>query len=195
MDIVKKNLLSIVCGVIALLAIAAIPTFIRAQQTALQTRVKEHVDNYNTLVQLLKNPRHQPVVSATDPNAAAPDLPGFPGPKVIESGKAAIQKVQEQSLQLEKLATEMNKHTLLVPNSLPNGSDTFTFQRDYQKEIHQGIVDTLNSVTPPTPAEIDSQKASLRQQILAGRPLNQATGEILYKDAVEADIAQDCRIT
>ncbi|HEY8751855.1 MAG TPA: hypothetical protein VIM11_27990 [Tepidisphaeraceae bacterium] len=189
MDIVKKNILSIVCGVIALLAIAAIPTFIRAQQKALQTRVKEHADTYNSLLQLQKNPRHQPVVSATDPNAAAPDLPGFPGPKVIESGKAAIQKVQEQSLQLEKLATEMNKHTLLVPNSLPNGSDTFTFQRDYQKEMQHGIVDTLNSVTPPTQAEIDTQKAALRAEALAKAPLDQATGKILYEDAVQADIA------
>ena len=32
MEIVKKNLISIICGVIALATIAAIPTFIRSPQ-------------------------------------------------------------------------------------------------------------------------------------------------------------------
>src|SRR6185437_16382082 len=128
--------ISILCGVVALIAVAAIPTFIRSQQKALQAKLNDRKATYDALYQLSKKQRHQPVVSA-DPNASAPDLPGYPGPQLIESGKAAIAKVNAQSLELEKLATDRNRHELLVPNSLPNVSDTFTFQRAYQQEIQK----------------------------------------------------------
>jgi hypothetical protein len=188
MEIVKKNLISIICGVIAILAIAAIPTVIRSQQKALQTRLADHKKTYDALRGLQSQQRRQPVVSA-DPNAAVPDLPGFPGPKVIESGKAAISKVQAQSLELEKLATEMNKHNLLVPTSLPNPSETFTFQRDYQEALDKGISTKIQSVTPPTQAEIDAQKLQLKQRLEAEAKRNEK-GEMLFKDQVEVDIAK-----
>jgi hypothetical protein len=189
MDIVKKNLISILCGVVALIAIAAIPTFIRTQQKALQAKLNDRKATYDALSQLEKKPRHKPVVNV-DPNAAAPDLQGYPGPQVIESGKAAIAKVNAQSLELEKLATDRNRHELLVPNSLPNVSDTFTFQRAYQQEIQKGIADMLNSVTPPTDTEIKAQQEALRSKILADAPKNKATGDILYKDALDVEIAR-----
>ena len=85
MEIVKKNMLSIICGVIALLAIAAVPTFIRSQQTSLQAKLKDREKTFSSLRDLETKPRHLPVVSA-DANASVPDLQGFPGQKVIDSG-------------------------------------------------------------------------------------------------------------
>jgi len=188
MEIVKKNLFSIICGVIALIAIAAIPTFIRSQQKALQTKLDGRVKLFRDFHTVDTKPRQQPVVSA-DANAAVPDLGNFPGPKAIESGKAAISQVQAQSMALEKMANEMNKHTLLVPNSLPNPSDTFAFQRAYEEALDKGIAEQLHSSTPPTQAEIEREKAALQQRVLAAAARNEK-GDILFKDAVDNDIAK-----
>jgi hypothetical protein len=188
MEIVKKNLFSIICGVIALIAIAAIPTFIRSQQKALQTKLDGRVKLFRDFHAVETKPRQQPVVSA-DANAAVPDLANFPGPKAIESGKAAIAQVQTQSMALEKMANEMNKHTLLVPNSLPNPSDTFAFQRAYEDALDNEIRKLLQSSTPPTTAEIEREKTALQQRMLAAAQRNEK-GDILFKDAVDADIAK-----
>ncbi len=188
MEIVKKNLLSIICGVIALLAIAAIPLFIRSQQKSLEAKLNDRVATFQKLHDLQAKPRRQPVVTV-DPNATVPDLPGFPGPKVIESGKAAIAKVQAQSVQLEKLATDMNKHELLVPGSLPTPSDPFAFQRKYEEELDQNIPKLLVSITPPTQQEIEAQKVELRKKIEAGAQRDEK-GKILFEDAVQSDIAK-----
>src|SRR5579884_2829836 len=98
MDIVKKNWLSIACGVIALIAVAAIPTYISSQQKALQAKLKARQATYDQLKALQTKSRHLPVVSL-DPNANPADLTQFPGPKVIEAGLAAVQKVQKQSME------------------------------------------------------------------------------------------------
>ena len=155
----------------------------------MQTKLNDRVTTYTALTALQKKARHLPVVSA-DANAAVPDLPGFPGPAVIESGKAAISKVQAQSLELEKMANEMNKHELLVAGSLPNPADTFTFQRKYQEALDKTLPDILKSTPPPTAAEIASQQEALRQKIYADAEKNKATGELLFKDAVETDAAR-----
>ena len=188
MEIVKKNLLSIICGVIALVAIAAIPTFIRSQQKTLVAKLNDRVTTFQKLHDLQTKQRRQPVVTV-DPNATVPDLPGFPGPKVIESGKAAIAKVQAQSVQLEKLATDMNKHELLVPGSLPTPSDPFAFQRRYEEELDQNIPKLLVSITPPTQQEIEAQKVELRKKIEAAAQRDEK-GKILFEDAVQSDIAK-----
>jgi len=187
MEIVKKNMLSIICGVIALLAIAAIPLFIRSQQTALQTKLKERETTFTKLNEVLHKPRHLPVVNA-DANAAVPELNGFPAEPVIKSGKEAIAKVQAQSMELEKAANEMNKHTLLVPGSLPNPTDTFAFQRSYEEELDKKIKTILQSTTPPVPQEIEAQKTELKKRLEAQAEKNEK-GEMLFKDTVEADIA------
>ncbi len=187
MEIVKKNMLSIICGVIALLAIAAVPTFIRSQQTSLQAKLKDREKTFSSLRELETKPRHLPVVSA-DANAAVPDLQGFPGQKVIDSGKAAIAKVQQQSVELEKMANDMNKHTLLVPGSLPNPTDTFAFQRKYEEEL-DNMHNLLHSTTPPVTQEIEAQKLALRQRMEAAAQRNEK-GEILFKDEVEKNLAK-----
>lgn len=192
MEIVKKNLISIICGVIALLAIAAIPTFISSQQKALQEQLKQRAATYTALDGLKNKQRHLPVVSAsTDPNATAPELTGYPSPKVIELGKGAIAKVQAQSLQLEKIANEINVHKLLVDGSLPVVSDSFKFQTAYQAAMKDGIATTLNSSVPPTDQEINSQKLAKEKQLKDAAPKNQATGEPLFPDALAGEIQRE----
>jgi hypothetical protein len=194
MDMLKKNWFSVVCGVIAVLAIVAVPTFISSQQKVLQKALDARVATNTSLTTLKNASRHQPVVSI-DPNATPPDLKVFPGPAVIEAGKAAITQVQTQSVELEKLVTDMNRHTLLVPGSLPQpgsvpGSDAFSFGRAYIDEVEKGIPARLNSTTPPTDAEIDARKAEETAAITEKSPKNATTGKPLNQPALDEQIAR-----
>jgi hypothetical protein len=189
MDIVKKNLISILCGVVALLAIFAIPLFISGQQKDLQTKLNARLATQTAIQQIQNKQRHLPIVS-TDPNATAPDLGVFPGPAVIKAGEEAIAQVQKQSVDLEQAAVEMNIHRLLVPGSLPNGGDTFKFQQAYNDEMRKVIPKKLDAATPPTEAEIKDTMAAKEKELTDKAPKNQANGEVFNKDALQSEIEQ-----
>ena len=189
MDIVKKNWLSIACGVVALLALAALPFYVGAQQKDLQKKLDARQKTHVEITGVLKKPRHLPVVSI-DPNATAPELGPFPSPTVIKAGQEAITKVQKQSEELEKLATDMNRHKVLLEGSLPVPQDIFSFQQAYSKEMHSGIPERLNSATPPTDAEIKEKMAAEEKRLTDLAPKNQATGQVFNPDLLASDIAK-----
>lgn len=191
MDIVKKNWLSIVCGVIALIAVAAIPTYVSSQQAKVQKQLSDRKATFDSFDALRKKPRHLPIVSP-DPNAVAPDLPQFPGPKVIEAGVEAMKKVQQQSSDLKKLAVEWNTHELLVRGSLPNPANPYEFQQQYSKQFQTNgpIVQALDSVTPPTEEEIAAEKDRREKQFTDDAPKDRSTGKIYDQSSLDQRIAQ-----
>jgi hypothetical protein len=189
MDIVKKNLISVLCGVIAIATIVAIPLFISGQQKTLQTQLNARLATHTAIQQIQNTQRHLPIVS-TDPSATAPDLGVFPGPAVIKAGEEAIDQVQKQSTALENAAVEMNVHRLLVPGSLPVPMDTFKFQQAYNDEMHKVIPMKLDAATPPNDAEIKDKIAAEEKRLTDDAPKNQANGEVFNKDALQSAIDQ-----
>src|SRR4051794_24827320 len=123
-EIIKKNILSIICGVIILLAIIAqfwpISGIVASAQEQADARQKEFEKLNNLLPQ--KTSRKLPVVSL-DSNAPTTTLDQFPGPKVIEEGQKATKAMAAQSAAVLEAAVTMNQHTLLSPGELPKPSD------------------------------------------------------------------------
>jgi hypothetical protein len=189
MDIVKKNLLSILCGVVAVAAILAIPLYINAQKKDLQTQLDARKATHASIQQIQGRQRHLPIVS-TDPNATAPDLGVFPGPAVIKAGEDAIAQVQKQSTDLEQAAVKMNVHTPLLPGSLPVPMDTFKFQQAYGDEMRKAIPVKLDAATPPTDAEIKDKIAQKEKELTDLAPKNNANGEVFDKDKLQNEIDQ-----
>lgn len=195
MDIVKKRWLSILCGVVALVAIGVYATWVNGQRTRLQQDLDKRKQTYDQMQTLLNKPRHLPIVSLTA-EAAPEELKHFPSPKIIDAGKAAVKQVQDQSLAVKNEAVAMNKHRLLVEGSLPSPSDAFAFVRAYNEQFNpknpKSIPAMLNAATPPTESEITSRQAKLEQDMMAKAPRN-AEGEIYQKDQLEQQIkeAQD----
>ena len=187
MEIVKKNWVSILCGVIALIAVIAIPTFVSSQQKQLQNDLNKRKETYDTAAALLAKQRHQPVVSL-DPNAPAVPLNGFPSPKVIEQGIAAMSKVQAQSQELKKLAASMNAHQLLVEGSLPSPKDSYMFQQAYLRQFQTEIPQALNSITPPTEEAIRAEHDRREKDMTDKWPHDPVTHEILNKPALDQNI-------
>jgi hypothetical protein len=188
LEVVKKRWVVISLSVVMLLAMIAVPTFVSAQQAALQKTLNERKGVYDKANGLISKQRHAPVVTP-DPDAVAPDLKGFPNQLYVDAGVAAIGKVQQQSLKLREKALEMNVHTVLVPGSLPGPGDPFRFQQIYLQQFQNVIPKALQSATPPTEEEIKIRGEAETARLTKEAPQNTATGEIFAKEVLQQNIA------
>jgi hypothetical protein len=188
LEVAKKNWVSIALGVVMLIALIAIPTFISGQQAALQKKLAERKDVYDKLNGLMGKTRHQPVVSL-DPDQTPPSLPAFPNQMTIEAGRASIERVQKQSLALKDMAANMNVHRLLLPGSLPGPGDPFRFKQAYLQQFQKAIPARLQSATPPSDEEIKIRAESETARITGEAAKDKATGEIYNKDVLQQNIA------
>ena len=118
MEIVKKNIISIICGVVALAAVVVAFVIVPGHKEAAPERTSTPARRRTrSLDDLLKKPRQLPVVNPDNPEQKS--LEAFPSEAVIKQGEAITKKVEEESKAIFEAAVEMNKHELLVPGSLP----------------------------------------------------------------------------
>jgi len=166
MEIVKKNILSIICGVVILLAIVALFWPISGIVAGAQAQANERQQELEKLTNLQKKQRKLPVVTL-DPNAPTTSLDQFPGPKVIEAGQSATKAMAEQSAAVLAAATAMNEHTLLVPKSLPTPLDRqkFDFRTAYRKRVKEEISSQiLHATLPPSDKDLDEAEKKLWEE-------------------------------
>lgn len=199
MDIVKKNVVSIICGVIALAALVVGLVMIPGKAEALQKEVDARKAAHDSLAGLLHKERQLPVVNPDNPTQEK--LTQFPSEAVIKKGTEITKAVENESNAMRNAAVEMNRHVLLEPNSLPSPSPTkaFAFRTVYQQvlplppqggAIKSRFAQMLNAGMPPTPEEIKIKQEDLAKQIRDkklfmlpnGQPGNQAAVEQEIKD-------------
>src|SRR4051812_863838 len=126
MEIVKKNILSIVCGVIAIAAVVVYFVYVHGSlYPSLEEQAKGRQSNYDTLVNLMGKPRNLPVVKLD--KADPVPLPGYPTIPVIEKAKEVTGKLTGQSAQILKVAVDMNRRPPLVQGVFPKPDDTSKF--------------------------------------------------------------------
>ena len=113
MEIVKKNLVSIICGVIAIIAVIAVWP-IDGRFTALQEKANARKGVYDQLKNLLDKERHLPVVSL-DPAATPQKLEGFPTEPVITRGNEIKEKMKAQADEMFKKAVTINQTDKRMP--------------------------------------------------------------------------------
>lgn len=170
MDIVKKNIVSIVCGVIALLALIALVWPIGPMYESFRAELKER-EKANAAVQaLLRAERTRPNLLGEDKHEP---LGTFPSPAIIAQGHEVIGKLHENAVNLLQTAISINKrgHDLLVPTALPrpDAKALYAFRGQYQNVLSPGAPATaarpgspaenipdgiLHSTAPPTAKEI-----------------------------------------
>jgi len=174
MEIVKKNLLSIICGVVILLAVGALFWPISGIIANAQAQADARKQEYVKLERNQKKPRKLPNVSLVA-DAPTTALDGFPGPKVIEAGQAATKEMAAQSANMLATAVAMNEHVLLVPKSLPAPSDRLKldFRRDYRKRVREEIPLILNATLPPAVKDLDEAEQKLWENKYVGQLVKQ----------------------
>lgn len=168
MNIVKKNIFSILCGVVALVGVIAWFFPIGGMYAGLESRVKARAQVYEQAEALKKAPRNLPIIELV--GGEQEPLGRFPNDKVILVGKNATKAMTAQSTKMLKTVSDMNIHAPLVPGSLPKaaGRIRFDFIDDYRTKLgwgeagwEEGLPATLKATTPPTDEEIAAKAEEL----------------------------------
>ncbi|MGD0770857.1 MAG: hypothetical protein ABSB42_21960 [Tepidisphaeraceae bacterium] len=190
MEVIKKNIFSIIFAVIALLAVGALFWPIGGLYTGLQALLDARVQA-NSSLELLANPsqpRSMPLLSP-DQTTASP-LEVFPTDTVIAAGADANAQVHQQAQSLSDLATKANTHELLQQGELPTPTDQdrFNFANKYSQEIdgYSRWQKILDSTSPPTPTEVQARKDKLQEDINKARLNYDQTGNPTQDSVAEA---------
>lgn len=156
MDIVKKNMWSIVCGVVAVLAVLSTYYPLGGKLEELKGKLQTSVDEEQKIKSLINTNPNMPVVDPKS-NEVKP-LGMFPTEKVIELGKKVVGKVHTESEKLAARALEINERKQLVPGALPNG--TGRYLGEFKEGYYQAMADLrsqLDATTVPTQEEITAK--------------------------------------
>lgn len=120
MEIVKKNLISIICGVVALLALVAVFVYpLPGMQEDLQKEVSARQAVASSIASLSSATAQMP---RTDKEQEPVTIQRFPTRAVIAAGDEAIKRLQDEAQKIYENAVTMNRKALLWQNFLPQPS-------------------------------------------------------------------------
>lgn len=194
MDIVKKNLVSIICGVLALAALVAVFIWpLDGYFEELQDKVKKRAALQSEINGLLTKQRVPPTFDPNNPNPNAERLKSFPSARVIEAGNKAVEGVQKQSKTVYLYAVGLNEkghEKLAVAGSLPAPSNTIAlnYRRNYEAELKRLRDVELKAGTPPTADEVTKRKEAIITKL--EKDYIVVDGQITNKEVVESRIKE-----
>ena len=159
MEILKKHTLSLVCGVIAILAVVAwfwpIGGMYDDENVVLQTRHKAYED----LVRVVKSPRSWPITIEGDKQAP---LKLFPNDARVIAGKEIKDRAHVQALEVQDMTVKPNAHVQLLTDVLPKPSERrFEFNTAYQRMVTDTMPKELKGTLPPTEVEVHAEADSI----------------------------------
>ena len=112
MELVKKNIISVICGVVAIIAIVASFFPLGGYVADLQKSLDTSKSTYSTVDGLRTKSRNLPILKLDE--ATPQPLGMFPNPEVIEKAGAVVKQVETQSIRMRDAAIAMNKRKPLV---------------------------------------------------------------------------------
>jgi len=200
--VIKKNLLSIICGVIALAAIVAVFVWpINGYFADLQTQVDARKAAYSTATTLLHKQRTLPVLDplSTDPQP----LKDFPTDPVIARGSLAEKAIADESKAMLDTATKLVTHQPLYASALPDGGtmDATYFLRKYQQVMTFPNSDPdqskltlpvaiLHAGMPPADVDIKARQDDVKNQITKEKTQTDSSGTAINAPEVAAAVDQ-----
>jgi hypothetical protein len=196
MDIVKKNIVSVIFGVVALVAFIAYFWPIGSMYSDLESKVQERARVHGQIRSLQERPRKLPIVDPDNPQAE--QLDRFPSTRIIEQGREVTQQVEQESIRLRDTAIALNRKDPLVRGVFPQGSGgmALAFREAYRTQIApapggRGVIrdEILRAGTPPTPEQIAERLAALEQE-MERRAVRGADGQKLNPELHDRQLAE-----
>lgn len=198
MDIVKKNILSIVCGVIAIIAVIAIFYPLSGMYAQMTSEVAKSKSIGDQLASVQKAPRTWPSLSTNEADHVP--LKHFPTEQTVQVGtKLTAQWTSEAAEFLNKaIQVQQRNLQLLVPGALPGAPGqtavAYQFMDEYRKAfdvMNQGTMGNPNNygnnqqqIVPNVPKRV------LNTRLVGTLPPSEADVKN-QADTVEAQIRQD----
>jgi len=184
LEMIKKNVLSLVCLLIAIIAVVAVFWLQSSKFQGLQSKLDQRKAELTTLEGLAQklNTRKLPAIDPAETEQKP--LGQFPTERVIQAADLATQRVAGESKAVLDEAVKRNEHQPLLPNVLPTPSySSFINYKDaYNRQVNLASpevdrtqtlpVRLLHAGLPPTEveirAEIDKRKADFTGNALPG---------------------------
>lgn len=194
-EILKNNILSVICGVVVIIALVVPIWPMGGYKQELETRLTQRAGTYNTLNSLRTKQRNLPVVDLENPNPTP--LDGFPNENVIAKASEVKNAFETQSTQLVNEAVKLNRHAPLVKGSLPTASSTailLDFRDRYRNAIATGFAQQWHVGTPPALLDIQNAQADLwrtKYQPQLGSSLPGATGLDRQRQMLQDEFTQE----
>lgn len=182
MDIVKKNLISIISGAVVLLAVVALYLPLGGMKDDLQAELVKSQTTAKSIADLRGATFVWPVVlSTTDKKTEQMKLPGFPNSATLAEAQKVIGKVRafsEDSLVVLVDLASMGRRPLTdawkaAPANAagrvvgkahtPSGGEAYTFRTEYRKAM-QGLLDELKAISLPTDEERKQAEKAIEEQ-------------------------------
>jgi len=207
MDIVKKNIVSILCGVVALICVVLVFYPFGGMYSGLHKEVMDRKAIGDQLTTIRHQPRTWPSLDPNEQNHIA--LTHFPTQATVEAGKKMTDSWTQEATDFlnHALSYQVGHMQLLVPGSLPgNGQLTtaFNFADEYRKiftprpPAKDGTpapaLGMLRGQLPPTDAEITAQVQANIDYIKSTLP-SVVGGKVINQDAVDAAILKTTKDT
>jgi hypothetical protein len=193
MEVVKKNLVSIICGVIALMAVGALFWPISGLYAGLLTQLDARVQVSSSLDSLANTPRTMPLLSPDDTNPQPLEV--FPNDQVIAAATKAAGLVTQQAQNMLDYATSVNQRTMLVDNELPKPDDAtrYAFANQYAAAItdYSRWQKILDSTSPPSPAEVQAEKDAKFDEIKKNKLIYDPQGNVDPQSMTDAQSEYD----
>ena len=176
MQIVKKHILNIICGVVAILALVALVWPISGWYTDLAAQAQTAGKASADIQSLMSSKRVKPIFSdRAQEGAQGEPLERFPNREIIDDANQAMSKVKDQAEAARQAAISINRtgHDLLYFATLPEAGRPDLFVAQYAavmttgktpipsdpsnpKVVPENIPDTiLHSAAPPTNEQIN----------------------------------------
>jgi hypothetical protein len=196
LDYIKRNWISLTCGLIAILAIVALDWPISPMYATLLGQVDSRIQVSNSIDSLTNTQRTMPLLSPDDTNPQPLDV--FPIDGVTQAAKKAMAEVTTQAQSMLDYATNLNTHQLLVPpDELPSPSQSarFAFANAYAAAItdYSRWTAVLDSTTPPSPAEVQAAKDALFADIKKNKLIYDQAGNVDQQSQQDAQAEYDER--
>ena len=195
-DAIKKNAVSIIAGVVALIAVGVMVFWINGQYASLKAQTEARKAKAGVITSLLAQPRPTIQTSPGGTREDAKNLTVFPTPVVIKNGTEAMDQVKQQSSRLLQRAVDLQA-SRFVPLRQPDLETAKKnwplegdrkriprdqFRREYADRINADnrLVDgdfpagslqhAVQATVPPTAEDIASRQDALDGQLRAKAP-------------------------
>lgn len=206
MEIVKKNLVSIICGGVALIAFGAIFWPISGWFDELRSKAGARANVYNQLNDLLTRQRSLPLVSLQE-GAQPEKMEYFPTERVIAVGSKVKEDIAAEAKAMYKDAVALNQEgkKVLVPDVLPRPKGTSAtnllskFRSEYIREMDYASPDsakrtqsmprrTMKAGMAPSEEEIRKEAKDIERRVQQAELVRDPKGKPLNEPQVKAKI-------
>jgi len=153
MELLKKHMISFICGGVALLAIGITFFPMGGMFEGLSTQMQESEKDDEEIKSLINQRVNFP---SEDPTKAV--VACWPSEKALTAAKSVVQRIADDSADLMDRVVRLNAgdRKLLVPGSLPAGAELGAFKNRYPQFFAE-LRSKLNAAVPVTDAEVDAE--------------------------------------